>query len=87
MAQNLYKFWTQNVSIPQGAKCFNTPILYTTDTHFYKPSIKIGSISFFLSSEEQKFRHLLGCHALGIRSSLSFSLRFSNSICQDKRLI
>ena len=37
MAQNLYKFWTQNVSIPKGAKCFNTPILYTTDTHFTSP--------------------------------------------------
>ena len=44
IAENFYKFWAQtvsilqesNVSIPpdqnmsQGAKCFNTPILYTT---------------------------------------------------------
>ena len=30
----LYKFWPQNVSIRQEAKCFKTPILYTTDTHF-----------------------------------------------------
>lgn len=30
----LYKFWPQNVSIRQEAKCFNTPIFYTTDTHF-----------------------------------------------------
>ena len=34
MVQNLYKLGLINVSIPQEAKCFNTPILYTTDAHF-----------------------------------------------------
>ena len=37
MVQNLYKLGLTNVSIPQEAKCFNTPILYTTDTHFITP--------------------------------------------------
>ena len=29
-------------------KCFNTPVLYTTNAHFCNPSVKIGSISFFV---------------------------------------
>ena len=45
----------QNVLIPPNCillahssrKCFNTSILYTTDTQFYNSSINIGSISFF----------------------------------------
>ena len=53
-------------------KYSNTPILYTTDAHFYNPSVKIGSIPFFLSSDLQEFHHLLGRHATGINSSLIF---------------
>ena len=34
-------------------KCFNTSILYSTDAHFYNPSVKIGSISFSPSSNTQ----------------------------------
>ena len=34
MHQNLFKLGLINVSIPQEAKCFNTPHLYTTDAHF-----------------------------------------------------
>ena len=53
-------------------------------------SVKIGSISFLLSSSKQKFYHLLRCHAIDINSLLkSFlsTLRFSNLIWQAKRLI
>ena len=39
-------------------------------THFYNSSIKIGSISFFSSSDTQKFHHLLGCHNTDINSSV-----------------
>ena len=39
-------------------------------THFYNSSIKIGSISFFSSSDTQKFNHLLGCHTTDINSSV-----------------
>ena len=53
-------------------KRFNTLILYTTDTHFYNPSLKIASISFFSSSDTQKLHHLLGCQAIGINSPLIF---------------
>ena len=35
-------------------------------------SIKIDSISFFSTSDMQKFHHLLGCHAIGINPSLIF---------------
>ena len=47
IVQNLYKFQAHSVSIPQEAKCFNTPMSYTTDAYLYNPSVKIGSISFF----------------------------------------
>ena len=60
----------QNMS--QGAKCFNTPHLYTNDPHFYNLSINIGSISFFSSSDMHQAHHLYGCHAAGINSSLIF---------------
>ena len=53
-------------------KCFNTPVLYTTNAHFYNPSVKIGSISFLSSSDRQNLHHLLGCHATGIGSYLIF---------------
>ena len=79
----------QNVLIPpncillmhSSTKYFSTPILYTTDTHFYGCSINIGSISFFSSSDMHQFHHLLGCHGTAINSSLnSFlsSFRFLN---------
>ena len=44
---------------------------------------------FFLSSDIQKFHHLLGCHAIGINSSLVFfltALRFSCLLCQAESL-
>ena len=37
MVENLYKLGLINVSMPQAAKCFNTPILYTTNTYFITP--------------------------------------------------
>ena len=84
-------------------KCFNNPKLYTTDTHFYNSSIKMGSISFFSSSDTRKFHHVLEFHAISINSSLK-SLKFftslqlilhlllnvlclSNLICKAKSLI
>ena len=74
-----HNFFSQNVSIPP----------YTTNAHFYNPSVKIGSISFFLSYDTQNFHHLLGWHANDIISSLIFflsDLHFSNLICQAKSL-
>ena len=70
-------------------KCFNTPILYTNDAHFYNFSIKRGSISF---------SHLLTCKSptifkdatlLALILHLSFlsALRISNLISQAKSLI
>ena len=47
-------------------------MLYTTETHFYNSSVKIGSVSFFISSDMQKLHHLLGCHTIGINSALIF---------------
>ena len=62
----------KNVSIPQEEKCFNSPMSYSTDVHFYNPSVKIGSTSFFSSSDMQKFHNISGCQAIGINSSLVF---------------
>ena len=59
----------------------NVSILYTTDTHFDNSSVKIGPITFSSSSDKQRFHHLLGCHVIGINSSLPIflsALRFSN---------
>ena len=70
--QNLNKCWAQNVSISQEAECFDTPILYTADTHFYNSSVKIGFIYLCSSSDTQKFHHLLECDDIGINSSLIF---------------
>ena len=41
-------------------------------TNFYNPSINIGSISFFSSSDTHQSHHLFGCHATGINSSINF---------------
>ena len=59
-------------NMTQGTKCFSTPMLYTIDVYFYNLSEKMGSISFFSSSEMQQFHHLLGCHTIGHNSSLIF---------------
>ena len=70
----------------QVVKCSNTPKLYTLKAS----SVKIGSISFFSCSDMQKWHHFLGCHVIGINSSLAFflrSLRFPNLKCQAKSLI
>ena len=46
--QNLYEFFTQNVSISpdqnmsQEAKCFNTPKMYTTDEELCSNSYQLG---------------------------------------------
>ena len=59
------------------------------DADFYNLSVKISSISFFSSSDTQKFHHLLGCQAIGINSSLIVflsALHFSNYICLTKKL-
>ena len=69
IGQNLYKFWSQDISIPQETKLRHTPNLYTTDLLFYNSSINIESISFFSSSDTQKYtQHLLVCHATDINS-------------------
>ena len=63
---------------------FNTPISYTTNTHFYNPLVKIVSTTFFSSSGMQKFNHLKGCHAIDINSlfhSFLSALHFLNLIC------
>ena len=65
------KCWGQNNSILQEVKCFNIPISYPIDAHFYKPSVKIDSLSF-LSFDMRNFHHLLGRHTIGINSSLIF---------------
>ena len=63
--QDIHKyFWTiSNLCV---AKFFNT-----TDAHSNYFSVKIGSISYFSSSDIQKFHHLLGCHAISINSSFN----------------
>ena len=47
-------------------------------------SLKIGSYSFFSSSDMQKFHHFLGCRAIGINSSFTSALRFQNVISKPK---
>ena len=89
MVQNLYKRGLINVSIPQKAKCFNAPNLYTTNPHFYNSLKEIGSISFLSSSDSHQSHYLLGCHTIDINSLLiSFlsALLFSNLVCQTKSL-
>ena len=49
----------------------NVPIL-SNCIHEKHYSVKISSVSFFSSSAIQKFRHLLGCLAVDINSSLIF---------------
>ena len=51
-------------------------ILYTIDAHFFSPTLKTGSISFFSSSYMQEFHLLWGCHAIGINSSLILFFAF-----------
>ena len=54
-----------------------------------KFSVKIGSISFVLSSDMQKFHYLLGCHTTGINSdliSLLSAFCFLNFLRQAKSL-
>ena len=64
------KFWnTSSLHVP---KCPSTPMLFTNDAHQNHYSVKSGSISFLSSSGIQKFHHLLGCHATGINSLLTF---------------
>ena len=71
----------QNVLIPRNSiltthsltKCFNTTIVYTTDTHFFNSSMNIGYISFFAISDTQKSHDLLGTN---INSSLIFFIYF-----------
>ena len=76
------KIWPGGILYSQREKGFNTPILYTTDTHFYIFSLNIGSILFSSSSYMHQAHHLLGCHAIGINSLLNLflcSLRISKS--------
>ena len=56
-------------------KYFDISILYTTEIGFYNPLVEVGSISFFSSSDTQKFHHILGCQATGINSSPIFFLK------------
>ena len=75
-------FFSQNVQIPPRS-------ILPTHT-FITLQIKIGSVSFFSSSDMHQFHHLSGCHATGINSSrnsiLSY-LRFLELICQAKSLV
>ena len=70
----------------------NFPILSYSTLLMHKKhySVKIGSISYFSSSDMQKVNHLLGCHTISINSlfiSCFSALPFSNLICQAKILI
>ena len=47
LVQNPYKLRFLKISIPQEAKCFNIPILYTANTHFITPR---KTLDLFLSS-------------------------------------
>ena len=85
--QNLNKCWAQNVSISQEAECFNTPILYTADTHFYNSSVKIGFIYLCSSSDKQKFHRLLECYDIGINSSLFKCFVFFKFYMLDKEVV
>ena len=68
---NWFKYFDQkNQSQSSVPKCFNTPILHTTNADFYSRPVKTGSIFFFSSSDMQKFHHLLGYRAIGINSSV-----------------
>ena len=58
-------------------KCANTLRLYTTNIQFYNSSIKIGSTSFFSSSDKHQPHHLLACHTTGINASFIFFKCFS----------
>ena len=46
-------------------------------THYKHYSVKIGSISFFSSSDMQNFHHLLRCHTIGINPVVIFFMCFS----------
>ena len=64
--------------------------IFATPANFYifpTLSVKIGSISIFLSSGKHQSYHLVGCHATVINSLLiSFwsALHFSNLLGQTK---
>ena len=59
----------KNIELYQVFMCQNVLILpYYIHEKYY--SVKIGSISFFSSSDMQKFHHLLGCHTIGINATL-----------------
>ena len=86
---NWFKHFDQKTQITFVQKCFNTLIFYNTNAHtLLQPLNKNWTISFFTSSDMQKFHHLLGCHPTGINSSLFYlsSLRFQNLICQARSL-
>ena len=71
-------------------KCFNISMLSTTDAYFYNLPVKIGSISFFSSSDTLNIHNFLRCYAIDINSSFNLflsALRFSNLLCQEKSLI
>ena len=58
----------KSISSLYVSKCSNTSILYTLKSLLSKNRFCF----FFLSSDRQKFYHLLGFHAIGINSSLIF---------------
>ena len=67
-------------------KCSNTSISYALKSLLSKNWFYF----FFSSSDMQKFDHLLGCHAIGINSSLIFffsALDFLNLLCLAKSQI
>ena len=89
-------FLLKNVSIPSDqnmsrqTKCFYNNILHTTDARFYISSVKIGSISFFSSSDKRQFHHLFGCQAIGINSVFNFFFQwfsfFKFNVLDEKKL-
>ena len=89
IVQNLYKLGLINDSITQETKCLKISQFYTSDANVYSSSVKIGSISFFSSSNMHQSHNLFGCHAAGMNSSFNSSLSalpFSNLVCQAKSL-
>ena len=57
-------------------KSLNTHILCTIEVHQKHYSVKIGSVSFFSSSDMRKFHQRLRCHTISINSSFDWFFTF-----------
>ena len=91
LVQNPYKLRFLKISIPQEAKCFNIPILYTANTHFITPR---KTLDLFLSSHLLRRTnptnycdatlHLLIVHLILFKCSAFFKFNMlDKKICSD----